>query len=224
MNFSSIPFVASATPGGPPPGAVEWVSNTAPATSPESTDHSLPLSASGAVGDFLLMLKHNWNIPVSALTDPTTQALTQLAAYPTAGSGENGQMYGVQLAGSVPTAIDVVVSPAGDIGYMNALARGVSAQGGSATYEHITTGPITSLPYTATVASSLIALIVSHHPDTRITAATFNGGAGLVIEGWAPDFDLILGVHDGSTGANNVAITTNVPSSEMRMSAVELVP
>ncbi len=178
-----------------------------------------------AVGNFLLLLKHNWNIP-SPIATNTAQALAQLAAYPTAGSGENGQAYGVLVAGSAPTSVEADVSPASDLGYMLALADGVTAQGGTARYDHLTppVDPIEELFYDATVANSLIAMVVSHHPDTRILTATFSGGAGLVIEGWSPDMDLILGVHSGATGENVVAITTNVPSTEMRCTSLELVP
>lgn len=211
---------ATPAPGGAAP---EWVDNTGAVYSGAATTHTLPLDdlATRAVDDFLVLLKTNWVLPTSVDTDDA-QELAALAVFPGLG-GNVGQIFGGVLTGSVPDDVIVELGESADFSYALALARGVSAVGATEDAGFVGDVAVTEIPYVATATNSLIAMVIGHGSGIDITSATFNGGAGIVIQDLANNATIILGVHSGSTGANVVELVTSAAMDFPSHINVELV-
>lgn len=221
MDFSSIPFVARATP--PAGSAPEWVAAGSFYNQPSAqTSHVIDVPAGAQVGDMLLINAWQGLTGASMATD-TSQSLVELATY--ASPMEIGPLWGVVISGSVPSTITVTLSSADGLQAQCLIARGVTAVGGVID-DGNSGSAITTYPYTATVGNSLVFASISHNGAIDVASATFNGADPADLIGNFPLQYLsnICGVHNGATGANTFGLTWTGTSTGGRWLTVELVP
>lgn len=213
-------FAAEGTVGGSSP---EWVA-AGTVYSGFNTTHSISVVAGGAVGHMLLVILHG-AATISSIATNTSQSLTLLATH--SAGGITGRLYGVVIAGSVPTSISVTLGALDTLEAQTFLADGVTTAGGIET-DGYSASPITSYPYTSTETNSLVFAFLGHPSALNVATATFNGAdAAFSITKWtSPDYiSTFTGVHDGTVGAQTVPVTWGGGSStDGRWMTVELVP
>ena len=218
FGFGSVPFLAGVTPAGP-----SWVAVGAPGSLlTPAPSHPFPVPAGAQVGDMLILLLNNWDVPTSVTTN-TGQTLTSLGAYSSA--GELCQAFGVVITGSVPTTITAAFGSSVQILYQVAVARGVTAAGGLIN-NGVSFSAITTAPYTATVSSSLVLTMLSSQPNTsNLTAAVINGSdPATVTDGWEDVIHVITGVNTSAAGARTMGLTFSAATTSGRWFSLELVP
>jgi hypothetical protein len=227
MNFSSIPFVASATPDAPP-SSLEWIGAGAVAYDEFSTTTpSVAVHASTQVGDMIVVAVKDFQTPVSVIAD-NTQMLTLLGAY--SSPSEVGRLYGVVVAGSVPTTV-VVTLLAPDLFQGQCFtARGVTQSAGFLD-DGDSGSARTNLTFDSDATDALVlTMYTTPGSFTRtVDVATYPGSGNADINSrWGNDviFGFIAGVHDGSTGtAINIGVTwTDAPDTGGRWMSVALKP
>jgi hypothetical protein len=197
----------STTPVAAP--SMSWVSAGAPYVDYAAlTTHAVPVPAGAQVGDYLVLGVYQYNTIVSVITN-TAQSLALNADY--ASAGEVGRFFGVQITGSVPTSITVTFDSAVDIFAQPFVARGVTQVAG--TVLNGDSGSARSdFTYNsdATDALAITMYVTGGATAGRVASAiSYPGaGAGSVGAKWADDYHgIVWGVHSGSTGANNAAVT-----------------
>lgn len=207
-------------------GSIEWVAaGTYQDRVDALTSHEFAVPAGAQVGDLLLLTTFPFGTITSVQTN-TSQSLSLLADY--ASAGEVGRVYGVVIAGSVPTTITVSLSAANDFQAQAFVARGVTQTGGTVLDGNAVEARA-NLTYNSTAAESLVLTIytTAGSSSRAVDVATYNGTAPATYQTRAAfaHYGTLAGVHDGSTGANNIGVTwTEADTAGGRWMSVALVP
>lgn len=226
MNFSSIPFVASATPGGSPPAEMEWIGAGAVAFDVFSTTTpTVAIHASTQVGDFLIVVLKDFYSPTSVITNEG-QTLTLLANYDS--PSEVGRFYGDVITGDLPTSVTVTIPDVDLFQGQCFTARGVTQSAGVLD-DGNSFSARTNLTYNSDVNEALVLTMYTTVGSTTraVDVATYPGSATEDINSrWPEDvvFGVIAGAADGTTGENNIGVTWTETDTEGRWMSLALKP
>jgi hypothetical protein len=201
-------------------GDISWVAAGTPYSTISSlTEHEITVPAGAQVGDMLLLATWAFGDVTSAVTN-TSQSMSLLVA----NASNVGRIYGVVIAGSVPTTITVTLSAANDFTAQPFLARGVTQSAGTVDTEVFEER--TTMSYSSDVAASLV-LGVYTTPGSQsraLASATFSGSTYNLTKFEFTSFGTFAGVHAGATGANAFGVTWNETDSGGRWISVALKP
>lgn len=163
------------------------------------TTHPVPVPAGMVAGQRLIMVAGDYGTITSAVTDEGQALAVDVI--------QAGSIWSVVLAGNVPTSITVTLSAASEFRAKTFVASGTTAVDSTANEDIIAT-PRATFDYTTTVASALV-VVAYVRPDESVTAAQFNGAdaANALAKFDFNNVGIVVGIHDGATGANTIANT-----------------
>jgi hypothetical protein len=200
------------TPAAPPGGSMEWVGLGTPITDEyATTTPTASVPAGLQVGDMLLFVTNDYVDPTEVEAD-NGQTLELLTRYFT--PLEVCQVYGVIVAGTIPTSVTATLSAADFYQAQCVAARGVTQSAGAKTNGDSGSARA-NLTFNTDAAEVLVLLMYTTPGSTTraVSAASFAGGGGLDYGSrWSNDVvhGLFAGKHNGSTGSDiNVGVTWN---------------